>query len=151
MPQAGLITDTDRPYGLGGAIYLVGTNTQAKIWNNIIADTRGTAVVNDGMAVSFNYNLLWHNAGGDIYGFNFPSIPTDRNIMKNPQFLLGDPLFHITYGSPAKDTGTNSGAPGFDIDGEVRPTGPAVDIGADEFVDTDGDGGADTNPLETSP
>ena len=153
-PQAGLITDIDRPYGLGGAIYLVGAGSTAKIWNNIIADTRGTAVVNDNispMIVSFNYNLLWHNAGGDIYGFNFPSMATDKDVMKDPQFLLGDPLFHITYGSPAKDTGSNSGAPGFDIDGEVRPFNVIVDIGADEFVDSDDDGGADTNPLETSP
>lgn len=147
MPQAGLITDTDRPYGLGGAIYLVGTNTQAKVWSNIIAETRGTAVVNNGMTVSFNYNLLWHNAGGDIYGFNFPvenpPSSTDRNIMKDPQFRLGDPLFHITYGSPARDAGPPTGPPSIDIDNEVRPNysgidpgSPMVDIGADEFVDT---------------
>jgi len=157
-PQAGLITENDRPYGLGGAIFLTGTGGTAKIWNDIVADTRGTAIVNDPaspMAVSFNYNLLWHNAGGDIFGFNFPvqSPPssTDKNIMKDPQFLLDDPLFHITYGSPAKNAGSNSGAPGFDIDGEVRPFQVIVDIGADEFVDSDNDGGADTNPLETSP
>lgn len=148
-PQAGFITDTDRPYGFGGAIYLVGTATQAKLWNNIIAETRGTAVVNSGMTVSFNYNLLWHNAGGDIFGFNFPvqnpPSSTDKNIMKDPQFRLGDPLFHITFGSPAKNAGSNSGAPGFDIDGEVRPFQAIVDIGADEFVDTNNDGGADND------
>jgi len=146
-PQAGLITDTDRPYGLGGAVYLAGANTQAKIWNNIIAETRGTAVVNSGMAVNFNYNLLWHNAGGDIYGFNFPvqnpPSSSDSNIMKDPQFRRNDPLFHITYGSPARDAGTPTGPPSVDIDGEARPNysgigpgSPSVDIGADEFVDT---------------
>ena len=154
-PQAGSITDTDRPYGLGGAIYLSGTNTQAKVWNNIISDTRGTAVVNDGMTVSFNYNLLWHNAGGDIYGFKFPvqnpPSSTDSNIMKDPQFLLGDPLYHITYGSPARGAGTKSGSASLDIDGELRPLTGAVDIGADEFIDSDDDGGADVNPAETSP
>lgn len=150
MPQAGLVTDADRPYGLGGAIYVNGSTT-AKIVNNIIAKTRGTAVVNAGMVVTFNYNLLWHNAGGDIFGFNFPSSPTDKNIMKDPQFLKGDPLFHITFGSPAKNTGLNVGSPGFDIDGEVRPFAVIDDIGADEFVDTDGDGGADVDPREVTP
>lgn len=154
-PQAGSIADTDRPYGLGGAIYLTGTGSTATIVNNIINQTRGTAVVNDGMTVKFNYNLLWHNAGGDIYGFLFPvqnpPSSTDNNIMKDPQFLLGDPLFHITFGSPAKDTGRNSGAPPLDIDGETRPFNVIVDIGADEFVDTDLDGGADVNPAETTP
>lgn len=149
-PQAGLITDADRPYGLGGAIYVTGTTT-AKIVNNIIAETCGTAVVNSGMVVTFNYNLLWHNAGGDIYGFNFPSSATDKNIMKDPQFLAGDPLFHITFGSPAKNTGQNSGAPPLDIDGETRPFNVIVDIGADEFFDTDGDGGADVDPSEVTP
>lgn len=154
-PQAGLIIDTDRPYGLGGAIYLDGVGSTATIVNNIIAKTRGTAVVNTAMVVKFNYNLLWHNAGGDVFGFKFPvqSPPssTDNNIMKDPQFLKGDPLFHITFGSPAKDTGQNVGSPGFDIDGEARPFNVIVDIGADEFVDTDGDGGADTDPRETTP
>lgn len=149
-PQAGLITDIDRPYGLGGAIYVTGSTT-AKIVNNIIAKTRGTSVVNDGMVVTFNYNLLWHNAGGDIFGFNFPPTILDKNIMKDPQFLKGDSLFHITFGSPAKDSGLNGGAPAFDIDGETRPFNLIVDIGADEFVDTDLDGGADVDPRETSP
>lgn len=154
-PHAGTISQTDRAYGQGGALFLTGTGTSAKVWNNIFAQTRGTAVVNEGMVVSFNYNLLWHNAGGDIFGFSFPvqnpPSSTDKNIMKDPQFLKGDPLFHITFGSPAKNAGSNSGAPGFDIDGEARPFQAVVDIGADEFVDTDLDGGADVNPLETSP
>lgn len=150
MPQAGSPLDADRAYGLGGTIYLQGTST-AKLCNNIIAKSRGTAVVNAGMKVTFNYNLLWHNAGGDIYGFNWPTNSPmqgliDANIMKNPQFrdeVNND--YHILYGSPARDAGINSGAPPTDIDGEARPnySGPQpkplkiyVDIGADEFVDT---------------
>lgn len=147
MPQAGSISDIDRAYGLGAALYINGSSN-ANIINNIITDSRGTAVVNDGMTVVFNYNLLWHNAGGDIFGFNFP-VSADKNIMKNPQFrnaLGGD--YHILYGSPARDAGQNGGVvPSTDIDGENRPnySGPppapvpaVVDIGADEFVDTRG-------------
>lgn len=153
-PQAGNLSDSDRPYGLGSAIYVTGSTT-ANIINNIITDGRGTAVVNDGMIMTFNYNLLWHNCGGDIYGFNFPvqnpPNSVDGNIMKCPQFLIGDPLFHITYGSPAKDAGVKPSAPGTDIDGETRPFNIKIDIGADEFVDTDNDGGADITQDTASP
>ena len=155
VPHAGSISESDRPYGLGGAVYLTGAGSQAKILNNIIAGTRGTAVVSKGTIVTFNYNLLWHNAGGDIYGFSFPvqnpPSSTDNNIMRDPQFLLGDPFFHITYGSPAKNAGSNSGSISTDIDGETRPFNAVVDIGADEFVDSDNDGGADTDPREVTP
>ena len=166
-PNAGLVTDTDRPYGLGSAIFMTGS-TAANIYNNIITHNRGTAVVNDplhGMTVYFNYNVLWHNAGGDIFGFNFPFYSTnpvlnkDFNIMADPNLrgpLTGD--LHILYGSPARDAGRNSGAPPTDIDGELRPnwsgvvgpapTIPIVDIGADEFVDTGTPhkGGANNDP-----
>lgn len=156
-PNAGNVSDTNRPYGMGSAIYTASTS-QAKIFNNIIADNRGTAVVNEGLAPYFNYNLLWHNTGGDIFGFNFPPALTDRNMMRDPMFRdAATNDYHILYGSPARDTGTNASAPGFDIDGEVRPnySGIAapppiaiVDIGADEFVDTGvpHDGGADNDP-----
>lgn len=153
-PQAGNIGDNDRSYGLGAAVYGAGS-TNANIINNIISYCRGTAVVCEGMTVTFNYNLLWHNAGGDIYGFNFPLYSTnplipnkDFNIMRDPQFRdVTTSDFHILYGSPARDTAYNNLAPGTDIDGEIRPnySGPPptpspvrADIGADEFVDTTG-------------
>jgi predicted outer membrane repeat protein len=47
---------------------------------------------------------------------------------------------HLKAGSRCIDAGTNVNVPDRDIDSEVRPNGGGVDIGADEFVDTDGDG-----------
>ena len=56
----------------------------------------------------------------------------------------GDPLLtadgHLSEDSPCTDGGTPAGAPSVDRDGDGRPYGAAVDIGADEFIDTDGDG-----------
>ena len=152
-PQAGLVSDPDRSYGLGAAISVMG-GSSATIRNNIITHSRGTAVVNEGMIVVFNYNLLWHNAGGDTFGISFPTpASTDKNIMEDPQFRRDyttralDPLFHITFGSPAREAGLLSGVPSNDIDGElfVTPGDMLPDIGADEFVDSDNDGGADTD------
>lgn len=152
-PNAGTILDTDRPYGLGAAVYLSGTGP-ASLINNIFAKNRGTAVVNSGTAVTFNYNLLWRNAGGDIWGFVFPTTNAskgivDANLMAEPQFRLLDVTdYHLTKGSPAIDAGTKSGAPLLDIDGETRLAGlnQKVDIGADEFIDSNSDGGADLDP-----
>lgn len=152
-PQAGDQSDPDRAYGLGAAIFLH-NGTSAQILNNIIAGSRGTAVVNQGLVVNFNYNLLWHNSGGDIFGLSFPQPANDHNKMMDPQFLdAAADNYHITFGSPAKDSALNSGTPIIDFDGEHRPfpAGGVKDIGADEFVDTDGDGGANVDPRETSP
>ncbi|MFH1136819.1 MAG: right-handed parallel beta-helix repeat-containing protein, partial [Pseudomonadota bacterium] len=41
--------------------------------------------------------------------------------------------YHLGFGSPAIDVGKDVGAPAKDFDGEARPNGPAVDIGADEY------------------
>jgi hypothetical protein len=67
--------------------------------------------------------------------------------------VLGDPVFvdainadfHIQSSSPCKDTGTPTGAPGTDYEGNARPSGNAHDIGAYEFH------GTNTAPSLTSP
>jgi hypothetical protein len=43
---------------------------------------------------------------------------------------------HLQQGSPAVDTGTNTGAPAFDLDGNSRPIGTSCDIGAYERLIT---------------
>lgn len=79
---------------------------------------------------------------GDIYG----TLTTSNNIISvDPLFAnpeAGD--FHLLYGSPCIDAGmTNYTGGTVDMDGEPRPFGAAMDIGADEFVDEDGDHMAD--------
>jgi len=58
------------------------------------------------------------------------------------QFIISsDPLYvnyagqdyHLQSGSPAKDTGTATGAPTHDFNQVTRPQGTATDIGAYEF------------------
>ncbi|MBN1557963.1 MAG: hypothetical protein JW951_07435 [Lentisphaerae bacterium] len=79
---------------------------------------------------------------GDIYG----TLATSNHIISaDPQFAnpsAGD--YHLLYGSPCIDAGmTNYGGGVLDMDGEPRPFGAAMDMGADEFTDTDGDHMAD--------
>ncbi len=60
-----------------------------------------------------------------------------NNINSDPALTVDG---HLLKGSPCIDAGTNSGVSGNDIDNEPRPGSSAVDIGADEFIDTDNDG-----------
>ncbi len=54
------------------------------------------------------------------------------NINADPRFL-GDVDFHLQPDSPCMDTGTSEGAPTTDIEGNTRPCGAAVDMGAYEY------------------
>jgi len=66
-------------------------------------------------------------------------LPKDSNISTDPQFVSNS--WRLTAGSPCMDAGEASHAPGSDIEGETRDE--VVDMGADEWVDSDTDGLAD--------
>jgi hypothetical protein len=88
-----------------------------------------------------------------------------HSIVAAPDALFVDELasdFHLVAGAPAIDAGTDLEAPPTDLDGNVRPVGDAVDIGAYEWcegadcvpggdadtdadTDADGDSDADTD------
>jgi hypothetical protein len=55
--------------------------------------------------------------------------PVGANVTGDPQL---DATGHLGAGSPAMNKGTSTEAPATDMDGETRPRGSAVDIGADE-------------------
>jgi len=104
---------------------------------------------------------MWDNEGGSLFGANpqvsFSCIegdeawPGEGNINLDPllvqlghwddngtpdnrsddTWVEGD--YHLQPGSPCTDSGTPRGAPSFDIEGNGRPCGEGVDMGAYEM------------------
>ncbi len=70
-----------------------------------------------------------HTAISAVNGMTIPTGIIGAN-------LVGDPMLnstnHLQAGSAAIDKGTSTEAPPRDVDGDVRPKGAAIDIGADE-------------------
>ncbi len=69
------------------------------------------------------------------------------DVRWGPLTLTGD--YHLTANSPL-NTGSASGAPNHDFDGQSRPQGGGFDIGADEFGTGGGGGGNVTKPTLTT-
>jgi len=59
--------------------------------------------------------------------------------------------FHLSASSPCVDTGTDSGAPSLDLDGNTRPWGAATDIGAYEYASSPPANVAPDTPSNNSP
>ena len=61
--------------------------------------------------------------------------PGTGNMDADPIFVGGG-NYHLTVYSPCIDSGTDAGVYK-DIDGDIRPLGPGIDIGADEYTNPD--------------
>lgn len=105
----------------------VGMNMTATLTNNIVVShTLGITTTDSSANVFADHTLFWHNTGDGIRGTN----PVDGDpAFVNPD--AGD--YHIGPTSAAIDAGVDAGVT-TDIDGDSRPIGARVDIGADEFL-----------------
>jgi predicted outer membrane repeat protein len=128
-------------------------NSSANLGGAIYCDYRAEHIV------AFN-NIFWENEasvmGDDIYVDDTSSLLiaysdiNEDNIegpWKGEGNFFGDPLLdtehvHLTESSPCIDAGADSvmandinvAAPQYDIDGEERPLGNGIDVGADEYL-----------------
>lgn len=75
-----------------------------------------------------------HDDIGDLSTLNGSITDLGGNIAADPALVRPPNDLHLTAGSPAVDTGTCTGAPSSDFEGDPRPSGAGCDIGADEFV-----------------
>ena len=78
----------------------------------------------------------WYLDGSGSFFDHCCTTPDPGGIgnLTNPPSLVGVRDPHIVLESICVDAGTNGYAVGTDIDGEVRTSGPRVDIGCDEYV-----------------
>lgn len=112
----------------GGGMYF-SYSSNANVSNTIIWDNTATASGPQIKIYSANPTFTYCDIQGGWSGFG--------NIDEDPMF--SDPVngdYHLTLTSPCINRGTDTNAPGDDMDKEGRPCMGTVDIGADEFIDT---------------
>jgi predicted outer membrane repeat protein len=136
----------------GGGINNAGTIT---IMNSTIAGNHGPngGGLNTTGTATVTNSIFWDNSGNSgkeeingtaavTYSDVEGSYTGTGNINLDPVFVTpaqassGTPTpagdFHIQSGSNVVDQGTGTGAPADDIDGDSRPLGSGIDMGADE-------------------
>ncbi len=106
--------------GDGGPSLLGGQQSKASITNSIVWNSPGDLAL---LESPVTHSII---PGGH---------PGEGNLDADP--LFADPEgddFRLQSGSPAIDAGTMEGAPGEDLDGNPRPLGSGIDIGAYEHA-----------------
>jgi len=120
-----------------GHILVAAPSPNLRIENNIFYNPKTAAiqayVSNSGQGVVVRNNLT--NAGTICIGSYCSGYTFSDNLTgTNPSFDKSSSRdYHLQQTSQAKDTGLNTNAPALDFDGDSRPQGAAVDIGADEY------------------
>lgn len=117
----------------------IGTSANVTIKNNIL--TRwNKAIQNRDSGNSFKevgYNLFFENVKDieDLASSAGSQIPSNRrgDLFTSPGYVdPGSRKYHLLAGASAVDRAAASSAPEVDFDGQARPFGNGVDIGADE-------------------
>lgn len=125
--------DTANDFGVGGGMHVDSDATvrltNAILWKNKAYSARDLFMGNFGTLLVVDAD---HSDVGDrvILGGTFNDL--GGNIDADPRTAGTDE--RLLAGSPAIDTGTCTGAPATDFEGDPRPTGAGCDMGADEFV-----------------
>ena len=136
----------------GDGVAVWGDYSDARIINNTIVSNSAEGIqANQGTVLARN-NIIYDNEGGIHSYLGGATVSSDHNafwdngwdyagVTPGPGDISADPLFvnaaaedfHLQPGSPCIDAGTNVGAPDHDFEGDPRPDGGFVDIGADEY------------------
>jgi hypothetical protein len=90
-----------------------------------------------------SYSCIQSWTGGGTGNISSDPLFADINGTDNDPKTCEDNDYHLSPNSPCINTATTEGAPNWDVDGESRPHGAEMDMGADEYTDTEGDDMAD--------
>jgi cysteine-rich repeat protein len=104
---------------------------------NVTSADNGDAGLDCTADATIDNSIIWGNGGQDLEGGCTPSYCDYQGGPGSPTSISEDPQFDIDYhllvGSPCIDRASSVGAPVEDFDGQGRPFGAGVDMGADEF------------------
>jgi hypothetical protein len=118
--RGGCVSEVDHGGGCG-ITTTPKTSADARFMNNLSFGNRCGKSPSDALNVSGQGDMVSNNLVG-----------------ANPQFVQYSPGgggdYHLSPGSPAIDRGTSVDAPSMDFDGNPRPQGGGVDIGAYELA-----------------
>lgn len=124
--------------GVGGEIVLQYNCNGIKIINNILI---GLSSASDGYIQQWGSNNTNITVSNNLYwgaSFSSPGAFADSFAKYvNPQLTNPYLDMHISSSSPAIDAGIKYDAGSYDIDKQARIQGKAVDLGADEYVQTE--------------
>lgn len=120
-------------------------NDAALVLTNVtIADNHDVGLLLNGAQATVLNSVLWEvdaaeieAPNGSLYKVDFSNIEDGvltgtGNISQDPLFVGGGD-YHLGAGSPCIDVGTAAGTPAYDWEGDPRPFGGGVDMGADEW------------------
>jgi len=142
-------------FNRGGAIACMGGGSPWFMNNTIAYNTGangGGLYAAPGVNPTIVNSILWEN-GDDMAGCDGRSSYCcvqdgdggTGNTANDPLLMTGG---RIGFDSSCRNAGDAVGAPTVDRERDARPTGAGYDIGADEFLDRDGDQLADAHELE---
>jgi predicted outer membrane repeat protein len=133
--------------GYGGVLVATEGGTASLVHCTLVdnhAERFGVAATRDGAAgaVTFTNSILWDNGTSPLdqgvevrYSNVQGGAPGSTNLDADPRFVdpsVGD--YRLLPDSPSIDAGVAEGEASDDLDGQARPQGRAVDLGAYEFV-----------------
>ncbi len=108
---------------------------------------KNSIISNNGLATAYNkvqgakLTVINTDSWQNTATFVGDQVAGENSLSVDPLYV-GSGDLHLQAGSPCIDTGSADGAPDHDFDFRPRPRGAAVDIGAYEFDDGSGAGGA---------